>query len=64
MGSPRDDSANPGDARQVAGESSDLSRELTAFTPSPGASSRGSHAASIPRGTMLDHFEVLEVSLQ
>lgn len=29
MGSPRDDSANPGDARQVAGESSDLSRELT-----------------------------------
>jgi serine/threonine protein kinase len=61
MGSPRDDSANPGDARQVAGESSDLSRELTAFTPSPGAGSRGSHAASIPRGTTLDHFEVLEL---
>jgi hypothetical protein len=61
MGSPRDDSANPGDARQVAGESSDLSRGLTAATPSPGAGVRGPHAASIARGTTLDHFEVLEL---
>src|SRR5450759_1003613 len=61
MGSPRDDSAKPGDARQVAGEGSDLSRELTAFTPSPGAGSRGPHSPSIARGTTLDHFEVLEL---
>ena len=61
MGSLRDDSAKPGDARQAAGEGSDLSRELTAFTPSPGAGSKGPHAASIARGTTLDHFEVLEL---
>src|ERR1017187_3744913 len=61
MVSRRDDSAKPGDARRAAGESSDLSRELTAFTPSPGAGSSGPRAASIARGTTLDHFEVLEL---
>src|ERR1017187_8093788 len=61
MGLNRDDPAKPEGASRGAAGSSDLSRELTAFTPSPGAGSRGPHAALIARGTTLDHFEVLEL---
>jgi serine/threonine protein kinase/dienelactone hydrolase len=61
MGLNRDDPAKPEGASRGAAGSSDLSRELTAFTPSPGAGSRGPHSASIARGTTLDHFEVLEL---
>jgi dienelactone hydrolase/predicted Ser/Thr protein kinase len=56
-----DDSKKPGGTGKDPGESSDLSREMTAATPSPGAGSRGAPASSIASGTTLDHFEVLEL---
>jgi serine/threonine protein kinase len=61
MGLHRDDSAKPGNAGQEAGEGSDLSRELTAATPSPGTGSRRAPASSIAPGTTFDHFEILEL---
>ena len=60
MGLHRDDSAKPPAGEETSG-SSDLSRELTAATPAPRMSSRGTRAGSIARGTTLDHFEVLEL---
>ncbi len=56
-----DDSKKPGGTGKDPGESSDLSREMTAATPSPGAGPRGAPASSIDSGTTLDHFEVLEL---
>src|ERR1035437_1395023 len=56
-----DDSKKPGGTGKDPGESSDLSREMTAATPSPGAGSRGAPASSFASGTTLDHFEVLEL---
>jgi serine/threonine protein kinase/formylglycine-generating enzyme required for sulfatase activity len=61
MGS-QDDSKKPGrTGGDPVGGSSDLSRELTAATPPPGAGARGAPASSIDSGTTLDHFEVLEL---
>src|ERR1035437_8968996 len=56
-----DDSKKPGGTGKDPGERSDLSREMTAATPSPGAGSRGAPASSFASGTTLDHFEVLEL---
>ena len=61
MGLRRDDSMKPGSAGQEAGGRSDLSKDLTAATPSPGAGVRRAPASSIASGTMLGHFEVLDL---
>ena len=61
MGFRGDDSKKPGGTGREAGESSDLSREMTAATPSPSAGPHGRPASSIDSGTTLDHFEVLEL---
>lgn len=59
MGAQGDDSKTPGSAGKGPGGSSDLSRDMTAATPS-GVAPRGAPASSIASGTRLDHFEVLE----
>src|SRR6266508_2471382 len=61
MGLHRDDSVTPGDTGEGSGGSSELSRELTAATPAPGAGSLGARTSSIAPGTRLDHFDVLEL---
>jgi formylglycine-generating enzyme required for sulfatase activity/dienelactone hydrolase/predicted Ser/Thr protein kinase len=61
MGFRGDDSKKPGSTGGDPGKNSDLSREMTAATPSPGAGPRGAPASSIDSGTTLDHFEVLEL---
>jgi dienelactone hydrolase len=58
MGAGGDDSKGPGSTGK--GGASDLSRDMTAATPSPGAGPRGAPAPSIASGTTLDHFKVLE----
>ena len=56
-----DDSSKPGGTDGEAGRGSELSREMTAATPSPGAGPRGASASSIRSGSRLDHFEVFEL---
>jgi dienelactone hydrolase/predicted Ser/Thr protein kinase len=61
MGHPGDDSVKPAGSGEEAGESSGLSRELTAVTPSPGTVPRATPAQSVEFGTTLDHFEIREL---